>query len=130
MVGLIFAGLAGAGGGTISPTSPLNFACNTFGWASIVLGKLSFATTLLRIVGPKVKYFVWFVIVTTGVTGAAQIPWVYFRCSPTEKLWNPALPGTCGSFDVFTKYTIFCSGMFCLSIILKTGSESDILAQL
>jgi len=115
MVGIMFAGLAGIGGGTIPMSSPLYFAANTFGWSSVVLSKLSFAVTLLRIVEYRVKYFVWFIIVTTSVCGFAQIPWVYLRCSPTQKLWDPTIPGTCGSFDVFTSYTLFNSCMFLVS---------------
>lgn len=34
---------------------------------------------------------------------------VFLQCTPTEKLWNKTLPGTCWSPDVLNNYSYFTS---------------------
>ncbi|SPO01902.1 uncharacterized protein DNG_04575 [Cephalotrichum gorgonifer] len=58
--------------------------------------KTSFAITLLRLTpATKVKWLIWFLIVTVnvGLYLAAIFMWV--QCNPPKKVWNPNMEGTC-----------------------------------
>jgi hypothetical protein len=71
--------------------------------------KTSFAFTLLRITEGKMKYFVWFIIVTVNIVLGVSATLLWVSCWPTEKLFYPDLPGRCWSTKVGQNYQTFAS---------------------
>ena len=78
-------------------------------WAA-AWSKTAFAITLLRLASPKIKWIIWFIIVTinVGLTLAAIFMWV--QCDPPRKVWETDLPGTCWDGNVIVAYNSFISG--------------------
>ncbi|KAJ1323480.1 hypothetical protein MN608_11635 [Microdochium nivale] len=61
-----------------------------------VWSKTSFALTLVRIAGPKLKIVLWAIIVLMNTFQFAAIIIQWTQCSPIEKIWNRRLTGgTC-----------------------------------
>lgn len=69
--------------------------------------KISFGVTLLRLIKGKMRWFVWFCIVTLFaiMVPSAVNPWV--QCKPMQKAWNDAIPGKCNSAKGTVQYGIF-----------------------
>ena len=76
---------------------------------SAAWSKTSFAFTLLRITDGRMKWFVWFIIITVNVvlTISAALLWV--SCWPTKKLFYPETPGRCWKTTVGQNYQTFAS---------------------
>ncbi|KAK4040973.1 hypothetical protein C8A01DRAFT_35029 [Parachaetomium inaequale] len=76
----------------IISSSRATFTLTSLGWT-----KTAFAVTLLRLTAGRTKGFVWFVIVSINITTI---------CAPLDKVWNPAVPGSCWAPKVGTKVWI------------------------
>ncbi|KAL8297601.1 hypothetical protein RB597_007307 [Gaeumannomyces tritici] len=78
---------------------PITLMANIAGTTSILaaqLSKTSFAITLLRIaIDPWIRAAVWFSIVTINLTMTANFMVQWLQCYPSERYWNPSVPGTC-----------------------------------
>jgi hypothetical protein len=77
--------------------------------------KTSFAITIFRIAGPRMKISLWAIIVSMNLLmmAAALVQWI--QCSPIAKVWNPSLEGTCWDSGVNLGISIGASGMFTYS---------------
>ncbi|KAH6695678.1 hypothetical protein F5X68DRAFT_258234 [Plectosphaerella plurivora] len=75
----------------------------------IALSKTSFALTLLRVVEGKMKWLVWYIIVSINIFLALMVLFVWVQCNPPEKSFRPATPGTCWAPEVTANYMIFAS---------------------
>ncbi|CAI4212389.1 unnamed protein product [Parascedosporium putredinis] len=80
-------------------------------WAA-AWSKTSFAMTLLRLssaASTKIKWFIWFWVVTVnvGLTLAAIFMWT--QCTPTKKVWDSRIEGTCWSGAVIVAYNSWIS---------------------
>jgi hypothetical protein len=89
---------------------------------SAAWSKTSFAFTLLRITDGRMRWFVWFIIISVNIvlTVSATLLWV--SCWPTKKLFYPETPGTCWKTTVGQNYQTFAS--------IYSGSMDIILALL
>ncbi|VUC25086.1 unnamed protein product [Clonostachys rosea] len=82
-----------------------------FGIIATTTSKTSFALTLYRIVTTDrwMKYFLIFVIVTINIS--MNLVWIFgfAKCTPTEKVWDSSVPGTCWNKQKLTKYQLFAA---------------------
>jgi hypothetical protein len=93
------------------------------GFATIlgtIWSKTSFSITLLRISTGRLRWLVWFIIISVNlVLGvSATIHWT--QCWPLEKLWNYNMEGTCLPRETVQNYQVFASGTW-----LCRGQERD-----
>ncbi len=85
----------------------------TFSILAATWSKTSFGLTLLRLMGgSRVKYLVWFIVVTVNVLMGLNAVFLWVRCTPVEKTWNPFHEGTCWAKDVYPTYGMFAAGRF------------------
>lgn len=82
----------------------------TFDIVGQVWSKTSFAITMLRISKGKVRYFIWFAIISMNVLLGLAAMSFWVQCSPIQKSWNPLLPGTCWNPQITIVYGIVASG--------------------
>ncbi|KAF2175453.1 hypothetical protein K469DRAFT_680029 [Zopfia rhizophila CBS 207.26] len=83
--------------------------------------KTSFCVTLLRLTATQWhKWFIWFIIITINLTLWLCAILTLAQCSPVEKLWNIALPGTCWDNRIVINYSIFVGVWSCLMDLLLT----------
>ncbi|KAK0628292.1 hypothetical protein B0T17DRAFT_149524 [Bombardia bombarda] len=90
--------------------APMGIMSNIVGFFSILgvaLSKTSFAATLLRLTDGWTKRFVWFILITANTSHFFSALFIWVRCNPVAKAWDPLLPGTCWPFSVTVKYGIF-----------------------
>ncbi|KAK1757765.1 hypothetical protein QBC47DRAFT_165011 [Echria macrotheca] len=84
---------------------------NTSGFFSILaamLSKTSFAITVLRISQDRIRYIVWFIIISVIATLGFAALSTYIQCTPVEKLWNPLMKkGHCWPKELVIDYNIF-----------------------
>ena len=83
------------------------------GFATIlgtIWSKTSFSITLLRITTGRLRWLVWFIIISVNlVLGvSATIHWT--QCWPLKKLFNYNMEGTCLPLQVVQSWQIFASG--------------------
>ncbi len=83
---------------------------STFSMLAAVLSKTSFAVTLLRITTSYTKMFVWFVIGIMNIAMGLAALFVWVKCNPVRKTWDPSTPGTCLDTHAMTVYSVFASG--------------------
>ena len=67
----------------------------TFSIIAVILAKMSFGMTLLRLVDGKTRYVVWFLVLSTSIIGGIGAIFLWVQCNPVVKNWQPMLPGTC-----------------------------------
>jgi len=96
----------------IDPNNVLTIALCTSIGASIscfasTFSKISFGVTLLRLTTGKIRWSVWFSVVTLFIfmLPSAFITWI--QCTPTAKAWDPTLEGHCWDALYTVNYGIF-----------------------
>ncbi|KAF3033924.1 hypothetical protein E8E11_001640 [Didymella keratinophila] len=96
----------------IDPNNVLTIALCTSIGASIscfasTFSKISFGVTLLRLTTEKIRWSVWFSIITLFIfmLPSAFVTWI--QCTPTAKAWNPTLEGHCWDAMYTVDYGIF-----------------------
>ncbi|EPE09385.1 integral membrane protein [Ophiostoma piceae UAMH 11346] len=98
---------------------PANFAAINFlgrlsgslAILSAVWSKTSFAVTLVRLIStPRSRMLLFFVIGSMNLFMTLNIIFLWVRCMPIRKLWNPDVPGTCWHPKVYPIYGIFAAG--------------------
>lgn len=89
---------------------------NTSGFFSILAAmwsKTSFAITVLRISEGRIKWFIWFIIVTINASLGFGAMSTYLQCTPVEKLWMPLMKeGKCWPKELIINYQAFTAGEF------------------
>ncbi|KAK3385950.1 hypothetical protein B0H63DRAFT_189716 [Podospora didyma] len=83
----------------------------TFSILAILWSKSSFGITILRLTTGKLHAFVLFLVVSMNIAMLLQVFFVWFKCNPVSKTWNPMEPGTCWDTHVSNGYGVF-SGVF------------------
>jgi len=73
--------------------------------------KTSFAVTLLRISGGRLKRFLWFAIGSMNVLFGLRALFLWVGCSPLEKAWRPRVQGSCWDPSLDVALGIAISGM-------------------
>lgn len=94
----------------------------------IALSKTSFALTLLRVVEGRMKWLVWYIIISLNFFLFLMILFVWVQCDPPIKSYMPMHPGTCWEPQVLSNYMIFASGE--CSLLLDTWCSSLWLTRL
>ncbi|KAG9197370.1 hypothetical protein G6514_001632 [Epicoccum nigrum] len=89
---------------TISFGTSLSITISCF---ASTLSKISFGVTLLRLTADKIRWSVWFCIVTLFLVMLPSAFITYIQCTPTAKAWNPTLEGHCWDIVAVTNYGIF-----------------------
>lgn len=96
----------------IDPNNVLTIALWTSIGASIscfasTFSKISFGVTLLRLTTEKIRWTVWFCVVTLFLfmLPSAFITWI--QCTPIAKAWNPTIEGHCWDAVITVNYGIF-----------------------
>ncbi|KAI1636242.1 hypothetical protein F4809DRAFT_390719 [Biscogniauxia mediterranea] len=81
-----------------------------FGIMATAWSKTSFALTLYRILMNEWwKRFIIFIIVTINVT--MNLVWIFgfAKCTPTQKVWDSSVPGTCWDKTRLNQYQLFAA---------------------
>lgn len=71
------------------------------------LSKVSFGVTLLRLTSGPLRWFIWFCVVTLLLLMLPSAFNTWIQCTPTAKIWDPTLPGTCWPSSVRVYYGVF-----------------------
>ncbi|OAA56197.1 hypothetical protein SPI_07808 [Niveomyces insectorum RCEF 264] len=83
----------------------------TFSILAAVWSKTSFALTLLRLMtGRQMRVVLWLAIASINVAMGLNAVFLWVRCMPLVKTWNPTVPGTCWAPQVYPIYGIFAAG--------------------
>jgi hypothetical protein len=93
--------------------SSLGFIGNftgTFSILAAVWSKTSFALTLLRFLSSRMRVLLWAIIVSINIFMGLNAVFMWTRCSPSSKIWNPFAPGTCWAPHVYPAYGMFAAG--------------------
>jgi hypothetical protein len=71
------------------------------------LSKISFGITLLRLTSGKIRWSVWFCIITLFIImiPSALLNWI--QCSPSAKAWDASVKGVCWPAYITINYGIF-----------------------
>ncbi|KAH7390530.1 hypothetical protein BKA66DRAFT_459120 [Pyrenochaeta sp. MPI-SDFR-AT-0127] len=69
--------------------------------------KISFGVTLLRLTTDRLRWFVWFCIITLFLVMIPSALNTWIQCSPLEKAWNSTIEGTCWPGYITVNYGIF-----------------------
>lgn len=79
----------------------------TFSVTAAIWSKTSFAVTMLRLTEGKMKWFIWYIIISMNIAMGltALFPWI--QCKPVNKAWDIFVPGQCWSPEVLVHYNIF-----------------------
>jgi len=84
----------------------------TFSILAATWSKTSFALTLIRLMKGRYRIFLWFIIVTINVLMGLNAVFMWVRCTPVEKTWNPFAPGTCWDPQIYPTYGMVAAGEF------------------
>ena len=82
----------------------------TFSILAAVWSKTSFALTLLKLMHGDMKALLWFFIITANIAMYLNALFLWFRCTPVAKTWNPYLEGTCWSPEVYPIFGMCAAG--------------------
>ncbi len=105
------------------PTQALiSYVAGFFTILGTIWSKTSFSITLLRISTGRLRWLVWFIIISVNlVLGvSATIHWT--QCWPLQKLFYYNMEGTCLPLHVVQSWQIFASGT-----LLRRGGEAVVL---
>ncbi|EEY16829.1 conserved hypothetical protein [Verticillium alfalfae VaMs.102] len=75
----------------------------------IAWSKTSFALTLLRVVEGRMKWAIWFIMITVNLSITGMVIMTWARCSPVQKNYKTTLPGHCWDAKINADYMIFAS---------------------
>lgn len=84
----------------------------TFSILAAVWSKTSFALTLLRLMSGKMRVVLWVIIITMNIAMNLNAIFLWIRCTPAAKTWNPMMDGTCWAPEVYPTYGMFAAGEF------------------
>jgi hypothetical protein len=82
----------------------------TFSILAAVWSKTSFALTLLRLMSGRMRVLLWAIIASINIFMGLNAVFIWTRCSPAPKIWNPLSPGTCWEPHVYPSYGMFAAG--------------------
>ncbi len=95
----------------------------TFSILAAVWSKTSFALTLLRLMSGRIRIMLWAIIATINISMGLNAVFMWTRCSPASKVWNPFVPGTCWEPHVYPAYGMFAAGEFVVQIPVEVQAQ-------
>lgn len=84
-----------------------------------IWSKTSFALTLLRLVEGRLKWLIWFIIITMNIAMGLSALFNWIQCTPVESTWNVGMERTCWDPQIVPRYNMFSSGELAHSILWK-----------
>ncbi|KAM0335087.1 hypothetical protein ACHAQA_000121 [Verticillium albo-atrum] len=75
----------------------------------IAWSKTSFALTLLRVVEGRMKWLIWFIMISMNLAITGMVVMTWAQCSPPAKTYKQGLPGHCWDPKINADYMIFAS---------------------
>ncbi len=94
----------------LSNISFLGNFTGTFSILAAVWSKTAFAITLLRLMRGRMRAFIWFLIITVNIAMSLNAIFVWLRCMPVAKTWNPYLEGVCWAPQVYPIFGMCAAG--------------------
>ncbi|KAH8682746.1 hypothetical protein BX600DRAFT_430607 [Xylariales sp. PMI_506] len=79
---------------------------SVFSLLAAAWSKSSFAITLLHLTNGWLRRVVWFIIITVNLLLTVNAILPFARCSPTRKLWDWSIPGSCWDQYAIVWYSI------------------------
>lgn len=73
--------------------------------------KTSFAVSILRISNGRMRWFIWFIIISTNMVLITNAILLYAQCTPIKRLFDEQAEGTCWPKTIGEHYQTFCAGM-------------------
>jgi hypothetical protein len=73
------------------------------------LSKTSLALTMLHLTMGKLRYLIWFILVSMNIFSALACIFFCVNCTPMAKVWIPETQGTCWDFNVVVNFAVFSS---------------------
>jgi hypothetical protein len=64
----------------------------------------------LRLMSGRMKILLWAIIATINISMGLNAVFMWTRCTPSWKTWNPSSPGTCWAPHVYPNYGMFAAG--------------------
>jgi len=85
-------------------------------------GRISFALTLLSLVGPSRprRYFLWGIIGTQFLANSLCFIFILVQCKPIQRLWDKRLDGTCWNLKFQQYFGYFDGGELTAACPLST----------
>lgn len=109
----------------------------TFLLPALLSSKVSFVTTLLRLIKGWWRHVLWAAVATRSALFAVSIFIMWFQCSPPRKTWDFTAEGSCWGRNANVTAGIVAGGKDDLSflfLVFKTGSfrvnASDVVASI
>ena len=110
---------------------PQNFATlglignftGTFSILAATWSKTAFAITLLRLMQGRMKILLWAIIVTVNISMGLNATFMWIRCTPVSKTWNPYTPGSCWEPHIYPIYGMFAAGKSTMTAFLALWSR-------
>jgi lysylphosphatidylglycerol synthetase-like protein (DUF2156 family) len=78
---------------------------------AIIWSKTSFGITILRLARDKLRILVICVMVLMNVAMGLQAVFVWVKCDPVQKNWQPSLKGKCWPLEVSNGYAVFSGAL-------------------
>ncbi|KAI1780283.1 hypothetical protein F4818DRAFT_1432 [Hypoxylon cercidicola] len=78
----------------------------TLFFIAAIWSKTSFAITLTRIAGPKLKIALYMIITSMNVVTCVSVILRWLQCHPTRMIWDTSVKGTCWNRDLILGVTI------------------------
>jgi len=78
------------------------------------------------------KVLLWVIIISMNILMDLNGIFVWIRCTPAAKTWNPYIPGTCWDINVYPTYGMFAAGRcsrHSISCLMKRVPAKLTLAQ-
>ncbi|PKS13135.1 hypothetical protein jhhlp_000477 [Lomentospora prolificans] len=82
-------------------------AAGSLSLTAAIWSKTSFALTLLRLTEGKIKWLIWFIIISMNIAMGLSALFVWLQCTPLPRVWDFRVPGTCWDPNVLPNYNIF-----------------------
>jgi len=82
-----------------------------------IWSKTSFALTLLRLTEGRMKWVIWFIIISMNIAMGLSALFVWVQCTPLPRIWDPTVPGKCWDPHVLPNYNIFSACKCYISLL-------------
>lgn len=76
---------------------------------AIIWSKTSFGVTLLRLTEKRMRWIVWFCIITTNIFMGLSILFNFVHCTPVQSTWDTTVEGECWGGNTLLNYHIFAA---------------------
>ncbi|XDG02764.1 hypothetical protein ABKA04_002379 [Annulohypoxylon sp. FPYF3050] len=87
----------------------LTTVTGTLFFVAAIWSKTSFALTLIRIAGPRLKVVLRIIIISMNGITCVSVVLRWLQCRPTRMIWDSGASGTCWNRDLILGVTIFAA---------------------